>query len=96
MFHVEQALNRDGSVVVSALGTVGTVLGAASRLDTEQCAQLYLLGVVEAPVNLLGPKELVGQGQIIDLSDLLVRPIVADQVVVRGFTWHGYRAHVSS
>jgi hypothetical protein len=63
--------------VTRALGTVGTVLGAAAGLDVEQGTELYLVGVETAPVYTVGMVQQVVEGQGKQGLDLLPRPVVA-------------------
>jgi len=80
-FDIQKLLCTDIAFVVSALGAVGTILGTASGLDAEQGAQLDFVRIVVAAMLQLSLKEQVGDGRIMDGSNFLVGPIVANKIL---------------
>jgi hypothetical protein len=77
LFQAHEGFHRQGGMMVYALGAVAAVFGAAAGLDGKQGGALHGIGVEVGAVDLLGLKEQVIEGQVIEGEDLFQGPVVA-------------------
>ena len=76
---VEQTVILDPSFVMRALGAVSAILGASAGLDGKQPAELNFPWIVELAVLLLSGMDEIEKRLMIDGTDLLLRPVVAQR-----------------
>lgn len=80
VFDTQEGLALDAGLVMRGLRAIGAVFRAVAGLDAQERAALDGTGVVMCPMDGLGAVEQIGEGKVVNLTDLVARPVVTDHL----------------